>query len=331
MTSAWTMDAALGQSDATAMLRREMSLGRMSHSYLLEGGRGTGRLTLARGLVGDLLCESRAGGAACGVCRHCRLLAAGKHPDCLELPREPAELRIGRFVGRSGGTEEIAHEPVLSFLRMRPCESSRRAVIIPDSERMRRESANAFLKTLEEPPDSAVIVLTTAAKDRLPATIVSRCRRVGVLPLPPAVLAAELSRRTGMAREEAADVAEAAEGSLGIALELASPGFVDVWRWLDGEGLAKPAAGTARELARAWLDYGGDSGDNAGKRRNAVAVLDLTALAVRRRLRRGLSPAAAAGALSSLWTAAEQIHHNVRPDLALSSAAFELMAALRDG
>lgn len=318
----------LGQEETVGHLRREAALGRLAHSYLLEGPTGGGKLTLARSFAAFLLCDTPADGDACGVCHSCRLFEHGNHPDYLELPREPAELRIGRFVERTAG-ETLDHQPLLPFLRFRPVEGGRRLAVIPDAERMRPEAANAFLKTLEEPPGDAVVILTVNSRDRLPATIVSRCRRVGMRPLPPDRIAGELVKR-GVATEAAApDLAEAAEGSLGTALALAGDETLALWRWLEDEAFIAPGPATARRLADNLLAYGGVSGDNAGKRQSAIAALDLTALALRRRLRAGLNPDKAETALAVLWDAGDRIVRNVRPELVMLSAAFDIMAALR--
>lgn len=327
---AWSLGDVLGQKETMKRLDREFAAGRQAHAYLLEGAEGTGKATLARGMAARVFCRNPGPlGAACGSCRPCLLLNHGNHPDYLELPREPAELRIGRFLERQGGTETVEHQPLLPFLRLKPVEGGWRVALIPDADRMRAESANAFLKTLEEPPGQTLLLLTVVSRDRLPATIASRCRRIGVQPLSPDVLAAELARRGGAAGEDAMDMALAAEGSLGKALALSGEGILDFWRWLEVEAFANPGALAAKRLADGWLARGGEGGENAGKRRGALEALDLSALALRRMLRRGLAPEKAAAALDALWTAGDRITRNVRPDTVLLSAAFDVMAALR--
>lgn len=326
----WHLTDVLGQDTTLDRLRRECAAGRMSHAYMFEGAPGLGKTTLARGLAAALLCQSPvAPWDACGQCRSCLLLAHNNHPDYLELPREPAELRIGRFVERPGGTETVEHTPLLPFLRLRPVEGGRRVAVVPDAERMRQEAANAFLKTLEEPPGDTVLILTVNARDRLPATVASRCRRFGVAPLEPGLLAREAARREQLPEEEALALALAAEGSLGQALGLIGGETVSFWRWLEEEGLANLAGPEAgKRLADALQSFVEQGGDNAGKRRGALRALDLTALAVRRRLRRGLDPMAGEKALAALWMAADQVVRNVRPELALLSAADTVAAAL---
>ncbi len=328
---AWSLADVIGQEENIGRLTREMAAGRLAHAYMFEGRQGTGKLTLAHGLVGRIFCQNPdAGGNACQTCRPCHMLAHAAHPDYLELPREPAELRIGRFVERVGpSTETVEHQPLLSFLRLKPVEGGRRVAVIPDAERMRPEAANAFLKTLEEPPGQTLVILTVGARDRLPATIVSRCRRLGVRPLPDAAIARELERRGAASGDDARELAMTAEGSLGAALALGAGETLEFWRWLDGRAFDNPGAASAQDFADALIAYGGASGDNAGKRKNALAALDLAAAALRRRLAGGADPDKTAKALEALWGAADQVWRNVRPDLALLSAAFEVMSALR--
>ncbi len=201
--------------------------------------------------------------------------------------------------------------------------------MIPDAERMRTETANAFLKTLEEPPGQTLLLLTTGARDRLPATIVSRCRRMNVRPLPLDALAREIVARGIAEGAEAGELAVTAEGSLGLAEQLAGGEALVLWRWLAEEAFARPGPAAAEALADRLSGYGGAGGDSAGKRKNALQGLDLAALALRRRLREGLSPERGETALAALWTAGERIALNVKPELALLSASFAVMAALR--
>ncbi len=327
---AWKLGDVLGQEEAIGRLRRERLAGRLAHAYMFEGAQGTGKVTFAHGVSAAVLCnDPTADGDACGVCRSCHMLHHANHPDYLELPREGAELRIGQFVDRSGAAGDAGEQPLLPFLRLKPVEGGMRVAVVPDAERLRAEAANAFLKTLEEPPGQTLILLTVTARDRLPATITSRCRRIGIKPLPEDVIARELALRLGTPEADAREMAVTAEGSLGLAQKLGSGETLVLWRWLAGEAFAKPGLAGAQALADMWLGFGGLEGDNAGKRKNALAALDLTALAVRLRMRQGLHPTAGARILATLWNAADQVGKNVRPDLALVPAAFEIMAVLR--
>ncbi len=332
----------LGQDEAITELRTGLARDRIHHAYLFEGRAGSGRITLARAFAAIVLCAPEASSPRpagpgegkpdrCGKCQSCRLLDQGNHPDYLELPRATPFLRKGRFVHDAASKEKLDHPLVLNFLRLKPALAERRVAVIPGAERLTEDAANTFLKTLEEPPGNALIVLTTTARDRLLATIVSRCRRIRVRPLPLERLATELLRQGVSTAAEARELAELAEGSLGAALQLAAGQALEDWRWVE-QALATPTPAGAVALARGLIERAGAGGtDSQARRQQGVLLLDLLAQCLRRRLRHGLSPRAAARALAALWQASEQLAANVRLELVLHAASLETMAALRRG
>lgn len=308
------------QKQAVAELERELSRNRLSHAYLFEGQVGTGRRTLARSLAA----------AALGLDEPALL---ANHPDFLELPSDVPNLRIHRFAERESGSgsskEEVDHPPVLHFVRLRPMQAARRVVLIPDAERMGDQAANAFLKTLEEPPGGALLLLTTTARDRLLATIVSRCRRIRVQPWPQAVIEQELIARDLANAIDAKELAVLAEGSFGVALDLAEGETLTDWTWLGGV-FTRISPDSAVELGKGWAERARRDGKSAQEqRRAATGQLDLAALWLRRQLRLGLDPLAVESGLQILWRAGEQLAQNVRLELALLSAAMDLFAVLR--
>jgi len=321
----------LGQDHARQELQVSFAHNRLNHSYLIEGQAGTGRLTLARALAARFLCTQPINGEsdACGVCKHCLLLKAGNHPDYLELPREVRELRIRRFVQREGGTEEVNHPPVLEFMRLKPMMEHGRVCVIPEAERMNQEAANAFLKTLEEPPAGSLIILTCAARDRVLGTIVSRCRRVGLSPLSEQIIAQALARE-GCPADEAAELAALCEGSLGVARELREGQAREDWRWL-GQALDEATPARAVKLGEEMIERVKAGKDGEAKRREALKLFDLTALCIRRRLREGLDPRCGAAALKGLWQAGERLAANVRPELVIYNVALDTLAAMKRG
>ena len=153
-------------------LRRSHAAGRLAHAYLIHGPvRGAGRL-LAEAFLQFLFCKAEP--PPCGVCAECRRVTARTHPDILWLEPESKSRQI--VIGEEGEPEGIRQ--VVRFIAMTPFAGQRKAAVILDAERMNASAANAFLKTLEEPPASSLILLVTEAPQALPPTILSRCQKI---------------------------------------------------------------------------------------------------------------------------------------------------------
>lgn len=197
-------------------LRRGMTLGRFPHAFLFVGPEGVGKKTFARTLAQALLCE-RADETAldpCGACPSCLQVMAGTHPDVLEVqrPEDKHELPI-----------RVIRELCLD-LGLTPMRGHRRVAIVDDADDLNDEAANAFLKTLEEPPPGSVLILIGTSAELQLDTIVSRCRVVRFDPLPADELAAVLVEQ-GVAADAGAagHLAGLAEGSVSRARGLADP------------------------------------------------------------------------------------------------------------
>lgn len=319
----------IGQSAAVDNLRLSFERNRLNHAYLLEGPTGVGRMTLARALAARFLCYSPEGNDACGECKSCNLLRSGSHPDYLELPRDCSDLRIRRFVEREGGTEKIEHAPVLSFMRLRAMMERGKVCVIPDAERMNQESANAFLKTLEEPPKDSLIIMTTSARDRVLSTIVSRCRRVGLAPFSDERLADVLVELKGLERESALKLAALGEGSLGVALSLIEGEAVEDWEWVCHGMEREKTPVNMVKFAQDIVEKLSSKRSSKDKREAAGRYFNLLALYVRRAMRTGLSPRAGYRSLDALWEAGEKLAANVRPELVVYDAVLDAVSALR--
>lgn len=145
--------------------------GELKHAYLISGGSGESRLALARTLAAFSVCEG-SGERPCGVCAHCRKLAAGTHPDV-------------SFVTRPEGKKEILVDQIRELRRdayTLPNEAARRVYIIDDAADMNERAQNAFLKVLEEPPAYVLFLLCSASPDRLLQTVRSRVMTLGLEP-----------------------------------------------------------------------------------------------------------------------------------------------------
>ncbi|MGE3316360.1 MAG: hypothetical protein AB7O26_14690, partial [Planctomycetaceae bacterium] len=146
-----------GHESLVEMFRRSAARGRLSHAYLFVGPAGVGKMLFAKTLAQCLFCERFDDSEleACGECGPCRMMQAGTHPDFLTLGRPdsknviPIELIAGSRERR--GQDGLCHD-----IALRPMAGMRRVAVIDDADYLNAESANAFLKTLEEPPPGSV-------------------------------------------------------------------------------------------------------------------------------------------------------------------------------
>ena len=216
--------------DAPAAALRDAALsGRMHHGWLLTGPEGVGKATLgwryARWVLAGMPAGETLGEAPLYLPLSAPLfsrVAAGAHADLRALVPNTGEKGKKVMIR----VEEV--RDLTRFLAMTPAEGGWRVVVIEALEAMNEQAQNALLKTLEEPPPRAVLVLTTSAPDRLLPTIRSRVRRLDLFPLEAPLMSQVLERwLPEMGEGDRAALARLSAGSPGRALALA-----------EGEGLA---------------------------------------------------------------------------------------------
>jgi DNA polymerase III subunit delta' len=186
--------------------------GRLGHAYLFVGQSGVGKHTFARELARALLCETSAKTlVACGRCASCSLVDAGTHPDLILAARPEDKLDFPIESARQ----------VIEQLSLKPARGGRKVAIIDDADDLNTESANSFLKTLEEPPPGSILILIGGpTPERQFSTILSRCQVVPFAALPKDDLL-ELLRERGITEEDRLDrLVRVAGGSIGQALAL---------------------------------------------------------------------------------------------------------------
>ena len=190
----------VGQERAIRFLQQALESTRLAHAYLFYGPNGTGKKLTALQFTKALYCSTLVIDA-CDTCVACRKVATGNHPDLL----------MRHLDGSAVGIDDI--RTIQHRLSYRPYEHHRTTIILDGCETLTLPAANALLKTLEEPPESALIILLTCKKDALPLTILSRCQLVPFRPLPPSHIQIILERH-GVDSATANIAAALAEGSL---------------------------------------------------------------------------------------------------------------------
>lgn len=198
-------DELVGRRDVADRLAEAVRSGADSHAYLFVGPPGAGKKTAARALACALICDDD----ACGACPACYRVKRGFHPDVRMLSPE----------GASGYLVEQVRDLVRE-VHLAPVAGDRKVFIVEAADAFNDSSANAMLKTLEEPPDDVTLILLAHAYDSVIPTIVSRCQVVRFGRIPPSVAASILMERSGASESEALAALAAAGGVVSRAADL---------------------------------------------------------------------------------------------------------------
>jgi DNA polymerase-3 subunit delta' len=198
--------AAGERDEVRAELARARAADRVHGAYLFEGPAGTGKTETALWFARLLLCKGAKPDAldACGRCHDCRLFAADAHPDLHRVEPDGARIKVEAVRELRAGLSLVANE------------GGRRVALIAEAEKLRAEAANALLKTLEEPPPGAVVLLVTSSAEVLPRTLRSRTLRVRFPAWSQTAIAAALEAE-GMSATDAALASRLGGASLAAA------------------------------------------------------------------------------------------------------------------
>jgi len=203
-------DDIVGQDRVASFLRTAVENDAVSHAYLFVGPPGSGKGVAARGLACAVFCED----GGCGSCPTCYRVRHGGHPDVHVIAPE----------GAAGYLKDQVAE-IIRDVNLTPAEGPRKVYIVASADLFNDASANAFLKTLEEPPDDVIIILMAHSFDAVLPTIASRCQVVRFRRIPATESAAILVAQTGADTAEAGIALAAAGGVVAHAREfLSSPG-----------------------------------------------------------------------------------------------------------
>lgn len=201
-----TFEDVCGRDAIVRTLKNQITTGRIGHSYLFCGTRGTGKTTIAKIFAKAVNCEHPVDGSPCGECASCRAIAEDANLNVVEMD-----------AASNNGVDDI--RGIIDQVSYSPTQGKYRVFIIDEVHMLTAAAFNALLKTLEEPPAYAIFILATTEPNRLPLTILSRCQRYDFGRLSVQTIEDRLKvicQREGLACEEKAlrYIASAADGSM---------------------------------------------------------------------------------------------------------------------
>ena len=207
-SSPFSFTSLIGQDKAVKMLTASVYQKKMSHAYLFRGPDGVGKKRTAFAFAAFINCHARQDNTACGSCPSCLKFRSGNHPDLTVIEPDGAFIKISQV------------RELIKTLAYPPYEAGYRIVLMTEVQAMRREAANSLLKTLEEPPENTVLILTADTAGKILPTIISRCQTIPFFSLPYDQVSKKLVKEHDLERKEALTLAAVAKGSLGLAEEL---------------------------------------------------------------------------------------------------------------
>ena len=200
----------LGHDTIKEHFQKAIEAHKVSHAYILAGEAGMGRKSLAHAFALTLLCE-KGKSEPCMECHACKQVLSGNHPDLVHVTHEkPGSI----------GVDDI-REQINDTIMIRPYSSYYKIYIVDEAEKMTVQAQNALLKTIEEPPSYAVIILLTTNLESFLPTILSRCVQLKLKPLKDSVIREYLVGSMGIPENQAELYAAFARGNLGKAIKLA--------------------------------------------------------------------------------------------------------------
>lgn len=184
---------------------------KVSHAYILSGEAGMGRKTLANAFALMLLCEQDTD-VPCLQCHACKQVLSGNHPDLIYVTHtKPASI----------GVDDV-REQINDTISIRPYSSAYKIYVVDEAEKMTPQAQNALLKTIEEPPSYAVILLLTTNQESFLSTILSRCVQMKLKPLQDSVIKTYLMDRLQIPESSVEVYTAFARGNLGKAITISS-------------------------------------------------------------------------------------------------------------
>lgn len=201
----------IGHEDIIRHFKSSIELGKIAQGYIINGEAGSGKKTLARALVKTLECEE-GGTEPCNHCKSCLQCETGNQPDIVWVTHDKPNVI---------SVEEV-RDQINSDIDIKPYSSRYKIYVVGDAELLNANAQNALLKTIEEAPDYAIIILLTSNLDKLLETIISRCIVLSVKPVREHDILDYLTNELGLDKQRADFCMEFAQGNLGKAIRLAT-------------------------------------------------------------------------------------------------------------
>lgn len=201
----------VGHQQIIKHLESAMKLNKVSHSYIFSGEKGTGKKSLASAFAMALQCETP-GIEPCGECRSCKQAESHNHPDIIYVTHDKPN---------SIGVEEV-REQIINDIQIKPYSRPYKVYLIADAEKMTVQAQNALLKTIEEPPAYAVILILTTNPASFLQTILSRCVMLALKPVPDELVKKYLMEHVQIPDYQADICVAFAQGNIGKAVQLGS-------------------------------------------------------------------------------------------------------------
>ncbi len=202
-------DSVVGQREVVGSLENAIRNDKVAHAYIFTGPKGIGKRMVAEAFAGILLCGERSGNRACGQCACCQMVENGSNPDFIVIEAE----------GNSIGIEEI--RKIQSEIIVKPLYSGKKIYLIAEADKMTVQAQNCLLKTLEEPPPYAVLILTTSNYNAILETIRSRTLKYSFKKNTHEEIQGILEKKLGAHLENINFIRTYSDGVPGVALELA--------------------------------------------------------------------------------------------------------------
>ncbi len=202
----------VGHFDIIQHFQHSIAMDKVSQAYIINGETGSGKKTLARAFAKALQCEGEGDARPCCRCKSCLQCDSENHPDIFWVSHDKPNVI----------TVDEVREQVNQTISSKPYSGRYKIYVVNDAHLMNANAQNSLLKTIEEPPEYAVILLLTASADKLLPTINSRCINLNVKPVSELEIRDYLTKELGLDETKAGFCVSFAQGNLGRAIRLAT-------------------------------------------------------------------------------------------------------------